>query len=227
MRKLIICAMTLFGSMGVFGQSTPGADSSACNGHYIIGLHAGSSGFGLNFKYNFLNHSSVRLGTSMIPFSYSTIQNLGADFKVDAKATYNNIHLLYEYQPFKNIKGIRIVAGAGYFVSAMTSANLTPNTSLTAGITTLTPEEIGDLTIKIDSKGLAPYLGLGFGKSVPTKKINVNFDLGSFYLPAPTATAEGTKLLANNQDLANTLTSNLSDYRWLPVLQLNINYLIK
>jgi hypothetical protein len=227
MKKLLICAMSFFGSMGVFGQSTPDAETSECNNHYIIGLHAGTSGFGLNFKYNFLDHSSVRLGTSMIPFSYSTIQNLGADFKIDAKATYNNIHLLYEYQPFKSVKGIRLVAGAGYFVSAMTNAKLTPDNNITAGITTLTADEIGDLTVKIDSKGFAPYLGLGFGKSIPSKRLNVNFDLGSFYLPTPTATAEGTKLLADNQELANTLTANLSDYRWLPVLQLNINYLIK
>lgn len=219
--------MTLIGSMGVFGQSTPSADSSKCNDHYIVGLHAGTSGFGLNFKYNFLNHSSVRLGTSLIPFSYTTIQDLGAEFKIDAKATYNNIHLLYEYQPFKNIKGIRVVAGAGYFVSAMTEASFSPNETITAGVTSLTKEEIGDLTVNIDSKGFAPYLGLGFGKTVPSKRLNVNFDLGSFYLPAPTATAEGTKLLSENQELANTLTSNLTDYRWLPVLQLNINYLIK
>jgi hypothetical protein len=227
MKKTLFLITSLLGSMGVFSQTAPKPDTTTLEKSYIIGIHGGTSGIGLNFKFNFKNHSTLRLGGSMIPFSYSTVQNLGANFKIDAKASYNNIHLLYEYQAFKKVKRLKFVAGFGYFFNANTSAKLSPNESISAGITTLTPEEMGDLTIKIDSKGLAPYLGVGLGKSVPTKKLNVTLDLGTFYLNKPIATTVGTKLLSNNQELANTLTENLKDYRWLPVLQLNLNYKIK
>jgi hypothetical protein len=227
MKKTLFLITTLFGSMGVFSQTSLKPDTTALEKSYIFGLHGGTSGIGLNFKFNFKNHSTIKLGGSMIPFSYSTVQNLGANFKIDAKASYNNIHLLYEYQALKKVKRLKFVAGFGYFFNANTSAKLSPNESITAGITTLTPEEMGELTIKIDSKGVAPYLGIGLGKSVPTKKVNVTLDLGTFYLNKPIATAVGTKLLSNNQELANTLTENIEDYRWLPVLQLNLNYKIK
>jgi hypothetical protein len=227
MKKLVIVVLSLFGSMGVFGQTAISTDTTASKCHYVASLHAGTAGLGIDFKYNFLDHSTIRLGYSTIPFNYSTVIDLGLELKTDAKADYNNLHLLYEYQPFKSKKGIRLVAGAAYFTNAMASAKLTPNSTLTAGVTTLTAEEIGDITVTVDSKGIAPYLGLAFGKVVPNKRFNVNFDLGSYYLPAPKVTAEGTKLLANNTELGTTLNENLKDYRWMPVIQLSLNYLIK
>lgn len=218
---LIIC------SLNVLGQSHVKTDSTSISNHYIFGMHAGTSGLGLNFKYNFLNHSSIRFGASVIPLTYSTVQNLGSEFQIDAKASYNNLHFFYEYQILKKRKGIKIVFGSGYFTNAITRVKLTPQEGFDAGITTLTAEEIGDLTISIDSKGIAPYLGLGFGKTIPNKRFNINFDLGTYYLTRPTAKAEGTKLLSDNEAIGTTLTENLKDYRWLPVIQLNFNYLIK
>ena len=227
MKKILLFITALFSSIGVFGQSSISKDSNKYECHYLIGLHGGSSGIGLNFKYNFVNHSSLRVGSSIIPLSYSTVQDFGSEFRIDAKATYSNLHLLYEYQPFKKIKKIKLITGFGYFINATTSAKLSPNEAFDAGVTTLTPEEIGDLTININSKGFAPFLGLGFFKSIPKKRFNLNFDLGTYFLQKPLVTVIGTKLLDNNEEIGTTLTENLKEYRWLPVLQINLNYLIK
>jgi hypothetical protein len=227
MKKILLFITTLFSSIGIFGQSSITKDSNKYESHYLIGIHGGTSGIGLNFKYNFINHSSIRFGTSIIPISYSTIQDFGNEFRIDAKATYSNLHFLYELQPFKKANYLKIIAGFGYYTTGMTRATLSSNEAFDAGVTTLTPEEIGELTINIDSKGFAPYLGLGLGKSIPKKRFNLNFDLGTYYLNKPLVTAIGTKLLDNNQEIGTTLTENLKDYRWLPVLQINLNYLIK
>ncbi len=227
MKKLVIVVLSLFGSMGVFGQSATSNDTTSSKCYYIASLHAGTSGIGVDFKYNFKGHSAIRLGFSSLPFNYSTVADLGLQLKTEAKTKYNNIHLMYEYQPFPSLKGIRVVAGASYFMNASASAKLTPNSDITAGINTLTLAEIGDITITVDSKGVAPYLGVAFGKILPTKRLNLNFDLGSYYLPSPSVTSVGTKLLSNNADLGTTLHENLKDYHWMPVLQISLNYLIK
>lgn len=224
--KFLIISLLIF-SANAFGQSHNPSDSTLNDNHYIFGIHTGTSGFGLNFKYNFLNHSSIRFGASVIPLSYSTVQNLGSNFQIDAKASYNNLHLFYEYQILKKRKGIKLVLGSAYFTNAITRVKLTPQEGFDAGITTLTAEEIGNLTISIDSKGFAPYLGLGIGKTISNKRFNLNFDLGSYYLTRPTAKADGTKLLSDNEAIGTILTENLKDYRWLPVIQLNLNYIIK
>ena len=62
---------------------------------------------------------------------------------------------------------------------------------------------------------------------MPKKRFNLNFDLGTFYLPSPKVTVVGTKLLKNNEDLGVRLTEDLKTYRWMPMLQLNFTYLIK
>lgn len=227
MKKLLLFIATLISSISIFGQSSISKDSNKYESHYLIGLHVGSSGIGLNFKYNFINNSSLRIGSSIIPLTYSTVQDFGSEYRIDAKATYSNLHFLYEYQPFKKINRIKVIAGFGYFINATTSAKLSPNEAFDAGITTLTPEEIGNITINFNSKGFAPYLGLGFGKTTPKKRFNLNFDLGTYFLHKPLVTAIGTKLLSNNEQIGTTLTENLKDYRWLPVLQINLNYLIK
>lgn len=226
MRKTFILFAGIILAVKSYAQEIK-TDSSKCQSHYLTSLHLGSSGLGLDFKYNFKSHSSVRIGFSTIPLNYSTVVDLGLEMKTDAKANYTNVHLLYEFQPFKNVKRLKVVGGVAYFTQGYVSTMLTPQSDVVAGITTLTPDEIGDLSIKIDSKGIAPYLGLGVFKTLPKKRLNVNFDLGAFFLPKPVVTAVGTKALVNTTEMVETLNENLKDYRWMPVLQMNINYLIK
>ena len=226
MKKIYLLALTLVGSMNLFGQATSADSTKSCDYRLMTSLPAGTSGFGLDFKYNCGIHTA-RIGYSMIPFHYATVVDMGLSMGADAKVTYNNLHLIYDVQPFKKAAWFRVNAGAAYYTNASAVAKLTPQEAVDAKIVTLTPEEIGDVTITVDSKGFAPYLGIGLGRAVPKKKVNVNFDFGSYYLSAPEVTVVGTKLLENNAALGTQLTEDLKTYRWMPMLQLNITYLIK
>jgi hypothetical protein len=194
--------------------------------HLITSLHTGTVGFGLDFKYVQGRHTA-RLGYSAIPFHYSTTFDMGMSMLTDIQVTYSNLHAIYEFQPVTKWSWLKIAGGFAYFSSAKGVATLNPRDAVTTSIVTLTPDEIGSLTIAVDSKGVAPYLGLGLGKSSPKKRFNVNFDLGTYLLSAPNVTVIGTKLLSDNQSLGTTLTEEMKTYRWLPLLQINFNYLIK
>lgn len=226
MKKIYLLALTFVGTMNLFGQTKSADTLSTADHRFMTSLHAGTVGFGLDFKYNYGMHTA-RLGYSMIPFHYATVVDMGLQMGADAKVSYNNVHLLYDVTPFKKAQWLRFTAGAAYFTSAQVIAKLTPQEAVETKIVTLTAEEIGNVEITVDSKGFAPYLGLGLGRAVPKKKFNVNFDLGSYYLPAPTVSVVGTKLLENNAALGTQMTEDLKTYRWMPVLQLNFTYLIK
>ncbi len=226
MKKIYLLALTLVGSMNLFGQATSADTTKSCDYRLMTSLHAGTSGFGLDFKYNCGIHTA-RIGYSTIPFHYETVLDMGLSMGTDAKVSYNNIHLIYDIQPFKKAAWFRVNAGAAYFVSASAVAKLTPKDSVNTKIVTLSPDEIGNVEITVDNKGFAPYLGIGLGRAVPKKKFNVNFDFGTYYLPAPTVTVVGTKLLENNAALGTQLTEDLKTYRWMPMIQLNFTYLIK
>jgi hypothetical protein len=49
-------------------------------------------------------------------------------------------------------------------------------------------------------------------------------DLGLMYLSQPKATVTGTARLQDNAAMANQINKNISDYRYLPMFQLIINY---
>ncbi len=193
----------------------------------LIGsLNLGSTGIGGEVKLPIKRHT-VKLGYNYLPLSYSTDFTMGLALKVDAEGSFKKINCTYEYQLFEKKEWFKVQAGISYLTSANSTVTLTPTQSVSAGIVSLNADEIGNVTVTSDSKGIAPYLGLGFGRTVPKKKLNVGLDLGVNYINAPKVTSIGTKLLSDNEQLGIDLTEKLKTYRWLPVMQLSINYLIE
>jgi hypothetical protein len=103
-------------------------------------------------------------------------------------------------------------------------ATLQPKSAYTIDNVTYTPSDIGQLQLNLDWSGLGSYAGLGFGMPIPESKLNVNMDLGLMYLSQPKATVIGTARLQDNAAMANQINKNISDYRYLPMFQLSINY---
>jgi hypothetical protein len=207
------------------GQSTTNNTEAGLKGllqHTSVQLHAGTQGFGGSIHYSFSPKFAVRLGGTY----GSILINQGLKFdnlSTDGKFTgdFSNIHLYGEYTA---LSWLRIVAGAGYLFRADAVAVMTPKESVTQGEVTLEPGEIGTLTTAVRYKKFAPYLGFGFGRGMPQKRFNVNFDLGLYYLSAPKVTMTGTGFLEGNERNNPILTENMKNYRYLPVLQINFKY---
>jgi hypothetical protein len=219
----IFCCITCANAQNLSVDSTQVKPSQSFQlENASIQLHGGTQGFGLAARYQFLPNVAARLGGS-----YGSVQindgfnfnNLSTDSKI--KGTFSNIHLYGEYSA---LNWLRIVAGAAYLFKADASVVMMPNEAVTQNGITLEPEEIGILTTEISYKKFAPYVGLGFGRGLPAKRFNVNFDLGFYFLSAPTVTMTGTEYLSDNEQNGPILTENMKNYRFLPVLQLNFNY---
>ncbi|MBP6755086.1 MAG: hypothetical protein KA210_02980 [Bacteroidia bacterium] len=192
----------------------------------ITGLNLGSTGVGVELKYP-INRHTVRLGFSYLPLAYSTDYNLGLALNLDVEGSIQKLNCMYEFQPFLKQEWFKLQAGLSYLTNATSKVILKPTESVSTGIISLNSDEIGEIVLTSDSRGLAPYIGLGLGRTTPKKKLNVTFDIGVNYLKATKITSEGTKLLSNNQQLGEMLTEKVKTYRWLPVIQMNINYLIE
>lgn len=185
-------------------------------------VHGGTQGFGLAVHHNFLPKVAARLGATYGSVSVSdgfTFNNLSTDSEING--TFSNVHLYGEYSA---LSWLRIVAGAAYLFKADAKVVITPNESVTQDGITLEADEIGILTTDITYKKFAPYLGLGFGRGLPQKRFNVNFDLGFYYLSAPTVTMTGTEYLEDNEQNGPIITENMKNYRFLPVAQINFNF---
>lgn len=190
-----------------------------------IQLNLGSQGIGAEFNYGLSSHFTLRLGANVIPIKVKNVYDI-EDFNstTNLKADFQNIHLLADYTPFKKAAWIRLVAGAAYFMKATGNIRATPTDNYNYGDLLLTAEQVGYLDMNIDWKGVAPYVGLGIGRIIPHKKFNINFDLGVYNLTTPKASITGTGLLSGNSSQSKQFQQNVSDYRWLPVGQLNLNF---
>jgi hypothetical protein len=214
-KAFLIIFVLLSATLTVTAQSFP-ADSTT------LQLHGGTQGFGLAARHSFTPKLAARLGASYGSVKINdgfSVNNLSTDNTI--KGTFSNVHLYGEYSA---VSWLRLVAGAAYLFKAEGSVVMTPNESVTQNGITLQPEDLGILTTAISYKKFAPYLGLGFGRGLPQKRFNANVDLGFYYLSAPTVTMTGTEYLEDNEQNGPIITENMKNYRFLPVLQLNLNY---
>lgn len=210
----------------LFAQTKPN-DAVSYDSPMSVQLTLGGQGIGAEFRYGFLPALSGRLGASFIPIELNNVldfKGLKSDNKLSAKFT--NIHLLADYTPFKS-NLFRVVGGAAYFIKGNTGLLVTPTGTYNYGDIVIPPDQVGKFNTDIDWKGFAPYLGLGLFKSFPQHRFNINLDLGTYFLPQPAVTVNGTGLLSGNDSQQPVVADNVKDYRFLPMLQLNFNYKIR
>lgn len=192
-------------------------------GDKSVNLHLGSQGVGAELKYNFYKKFSARFGVSIVPIEVNNIISLD-DVNTDDKfsAKFTNLHLLFDYPVIG--QGVRVVAGGAYFLKAKGAIARTAKEGEGFGDVTYTPEQLGTLTANIDWKGFAPYAGFAFFRAFPKKRWNVTLDMGTYYLATPKTSFTSTGMLSVDEKSRQQFQSNMSGYRWMPVLQLNINY---
>lgn len=193
-------------------------------GKSAISLNFGAIGGGLEYAYNFHKNFNGRLRFSTLPFTYEgyELEFDGNPTLVDAELNFLNIDLMVEYLPFTN-SSFKLVGGLGYFSSASVDVFVQYDGTFNFGDIELTPEDIGQMDIGFDWSGVAPYLGFGFGRAVPRKRVGFGMELGAYYTGAPEVTMNATEALepsaAANIDL---LRENMEDYAFLPYFQFRI-----
>jgi len=224
MKKLLLLLMLLPAVYRASAQKAP-ADAASPHEQSISVIAGAFQGFGAEYRYGLFSQLNLRLGFATLPISLNnvfTLNDVHSNNSLSAKFT--NVHLLAEVTPFKTFKFLRVVVGAADILKGNGHITITPTDTYKYGDIVLTPEQVGGLDMDINWKGVSPYFGLGLVKAFPDKKFNINLDLGSYYLSAPTAAFTGTGIFSGNSSQSGQVQNNLKDYRWLPVLQLNFNF---
>lgn len=211
----------------VFGLNTS-AQTAA------VSATAGTQGLGLDLKYSPRPSYGIRTGFSILPINTSfvfTTQSTPSD--VDLKADFQNAHVAVDWHPFsfdentsygRGFHKFILSAGMGYFWKNTGTAVITSKDKYQYGDIVIGPDDTGELTGKVKWHKLAPYAGLGFESAIPKTKFNVGFTLGTYYLGKPETNLTGTKLVSVDDANQQQFSKNMEDYRFLPVIQLNLNY---
>ena len=98
--------------------------------------------------------------------------------------------------------------------------------TLTFGGLQLTPENIGIVNLGLRWKTIMPYLGFGFGRPSPKRRVSAGFELGVFYMGKPRIDLAYTGFLETTtiDEQVPKVERNMSGYRYLPSLNFSLTY---
>lgn len=188
-----------------------------------------TQGVGLDVKYAPTPAFAVRVGASVLPLNFGTVYRVsGQPTDVDFDADFANAHLMLDWHPFLKEKGLSrkvvVTAGVGYFWEAKGDVVVSYRGTYKYGDILIPSADLGQLYGGVSWNEVAPYLGFGFENVFPSKTFNVGFAVGTYYLGEPKATLTGTNYLSLNTSNEAQLQKNMSYYRFMPVLQINLNF---
>ena len=116
------------------------------------------------------------------------------EVELEGKLNVGNFSLLFDWYPWKN-SSFRVTAGAYIGKSDIVTVSnkepfMNPEYAGKAGIDlsksgstvmekyTIVSDKDGNVDAKVKVNGFKPYIGIGFGRAVPRKRVGVQFDLG-------------------------------------------------
>lgn len=227
--SLILIA--LFTNLSLMAQvqrnSTPivKADSTKKSG-FAIGLKGSTNGYGLEISKGLNKKNTVALrafgltspNIALKNYEFlfdSTTMNVNANLKLGA------VGLLLDIHPFGN--AFKITVG-GTFLMYDLSAVATVRDSVKQNKVVLSPKEFGEIRVGLLPQGFAPYVGIGFGRAIPNKRLGFGFELGTYYMNTPKLSFETTGLIEPTSAEEPKLQANMKDYVWLPQLTFNLTF---
>ncbi len=208
-------------------EDTQKADWSMAS-QWGVGVKAGLNGVGFEVIKGLGDRLNVRLGYSTFSYSYTLEQDFqGLALEATAKATLGAAGLLIDFYPVKNI--IHLTAGVVQN-NTLIGVSVAPTSGFPYGDIEVPPEELGGVTAEIGPElAIAPYFGLGFGNTLSrSHRVSFNFELGTIYQGSPQITLDGTNMLGPmaSDHNANVLMEAVEQYKWFPVLTLQLSFRI-
>lgn len=190
-----------------------------------LNLKAGTLGAGVELSRSFGEKFSVGLGINA--YDLKTTDS-SSDIDYDFNFDLQSVALLGNYHPFGGV--FRLTAGALYNKNELKLTGK-PSAGSTYSINgvSYTAAQVGTLTGTLTFNSIAPYFGLGWGNR-PGGKLGLSADVGVLHQGSPKLALSATGALSNPTLAADlererqSAESDLSDFKWYPVVSLGLYY---
>jgi len=191
-------------------------------------IYAGYPGIGFGYAREINEKFSLRFKQTFFSYKFEINDaNFGSrKGNVDGNFRYNTIDVLADYHlPFAN-NMFKVVGGLSYLTFAQLDATVKPTSDANYGMLTISKESLGNVQAAVDWSGLAPYLGVGYGKAVPKGQWGWGVDLGTHFLVSkPKVEFVGNGSLTPTAALQQEEFKSWTDkFKIIPTLMVNVNY---
>lgn len=232
---IFVAALTL-----CLRAQTASAQDNYIFNHLSAEVEAGSTGWGISISAPLTRYVTLRTGfTSMPQFSFSgdvhyTSGGTRNEVDVKAKLKMTDFKFLAEIYPFNNCSFH--VTGGFYMgqetlLDAKNTSPINPGDYLEIGEEKVYPETDGIAHAKVKVNTFKPYVGLGFGRSIPANhRFNVACDLGVEFWGSPKVEAwsptgnDWVEVTTTKDDDINKTLNTFSKISAWPVLNIRFIY---
>ncbi|MBB6002404.1 hypothetical protein [Arcicella rosea] len=207
------------------------ADSTNVHKHNgSIGVSLGTNGLGLEFaKATRFKKIYWRVGTTYLQYHrlFNVNLNTKSTINIESDLKFNQIFLASQIYPFQK-SSFHLIGGASYLYNFNVSAFIDTNTGISYEGVEVNAEDFGEISIKVDWNKIVPFVGFGFGKIIPRKRLSFNGEIGCYYMGSPVIKSEYFGILdtTNADELIPIIERNIKDYSFLPFINLKIRYSI-
>lgn len=212
----LLSAAVVFGTVSAVAQH----EDKIFFNHLSVGATIGTPGFGVDVAMPVCAYVQVRAGIAVFPkIKIHTDLDIDApdvpgwsvdNIEVEAKTGFTNGKLLFDVYPFKR-SSFYVTAGAYFGSSKIVEAynredgllkpiadwnktNPDSKYGVELGDYLLEPDKDGNVKAQIKTASFKPYLGIGFGRAVPRKRVGCMVELGCQFWGSP-------KLYCNDERL--------------------------
>jgi hypothetical protein len=221
MKSALNTVLWLVLSFSVFLVCGAGCTDS---GQWSIGTKIGTLGVGGELTKRIATDINTRIGFNMLDYSFDEdIAGIEYDFDLNLRS----YSALVDWHIFDN--PFRITGGILSMDNELELDTLSDQ-NVTVGNNTYTPAEAGRLSGKVDIKGIAPYIGIGWGNLIGRgRRWGFYTDLGVAFADSPDVVlrANGTMAAdpAFQADLAREakdIQEDLEDLKVYPVISVGL-----
>ena len=137
----------------------------------------------------------------------------------------------YEWYPFvgNNVRGkfaksLKLKGGVYYLDNPDYKFDAFLKDEVRWGDVVFTADEVGSVATKVQTNNVQPFLGFGYDTFYSGKRINLVVEGGVSYHGRPSVLMDATNMLRPTVSQAPILENNLDGYRYMPFLQISLQY---
>ena len=187
--------------------------------------HAGLLGYGADFATRVNPHLILRAGVNFFQLEgFEDVRELaGRSVLIVASNNTLSFDMMGEYYPWQK-SSFKLIFGGSYIQSLTANAMIMVTDPMMFGEIELTPEQVGEIDIELAYGGMAPFLGIGFGRSIPNKRIGLGLEVGSYYIGSPSVNMNASELLepSASAEQEKSLEESFRTLSWLPAVKFRL-----
>jgi hypothetical protein len=234
MVRIYLCLILAgLGSLNALAVSFTPPDSLANRPiRQAISLQLGTTGAGIYYNREVSSARRLMLRVGGQYFAYHRLIQVKAasDSYVNIKPdlTIGLAQANLKWHPFQR-SSFFLTGGLAYSWHPDMRFVITAENTLNFDGLELTPQDVGTVNLGFRWHPVVGYLGWGFGRSFPNKRLGAGVEMGVFYLGKPRVSLdyEGFLETTTIDEQVAVVEQNLSGYRYLPTINLTLSYKIR